>query len=859
MEKKVISQEFLHGPFTQAVFAHLDRLLPEFDFKAKGNGWQSTKKLDLTGAANSRRDKVVVTKKIPFMALEQGGENISLIALFRRLHSCGFTDAVKQMSERAGLVLPADFADFAAAYEKREKVHRSLLDAVSLSKAALFAPENSRVLDYLKGRGYDESLIRALGFGCLSKSVRELLSGLLPKGVPMYGEFALIPYYSAGHLYGCAFRNIQPGAAPKYLDAFVDEDSTKAAHLFNLPAAVESGTLIAVEGEIDALRAQNAGLSNVVALSSKTSPQNALFEAKRHGAERIIFLLDQDGPGKDHSADLERAFTAARKAGLLPLVAEFPAGSEKVDADTYLLTHSGQELQAIVDAAALGVVWQTAKIQQAHLGQDLQEVSHEKAAKVAADLARLYKFGGLLDMERSTLDNNITDFSGGLLTPQLLQEQFYKVERERQQQERQEQAKQLLTDAAAGGPIDIKAVQQKLSELEQKTAQAEFGHLFEPVTDEAFAGLLKRQSQGVPTGYYFESVKFEKGATGEEVPKQTSCEELTLSAGALTYICAPTSQGKSRFLQNLALSVCDNDNAIGGVLYLSLEESRQDVITRLVNIKTGGPLNAGRNNAKTLRQYYSGQDYVSNEGRPLLEGAERAVKDHLTSGRLRVISATEQPGLSSIDTLCGVIKCATQRGPLQAVFVDYAQLLYLRGAKGMGRKDELTEICRRLMALSIDTRLPIVLAAQLNREAVSPLDMAAQNIADASNIEMSADTIVMLWDGLTRPTPGKDNNYTYKTTTGSGDNKAQVTKPTQEAKRLKARGFDCYGFDGFNPRESPRIYAFLAKNRNGERNLSAIFDCVPLTGEVKKNESIAGRQERLQAAKDYVKSLFANN
>ena len=71
------------------------------------------------------------------------------------------------------------------------------------------------------------------------------------------------------------------------------------------------------------------------------------------------------------------------------------------------------------------------------------------------------------------------------------------------------------------------------------------------------------------------------------------------------------------------------------------------------------------------------------------------------------------------------------------------------------RQEELKEICLQLKDAAIDTGLPIILAAQFNREVTAPHHLHPTNIADAADIERIANTLLGLWNYGKLPDPTK--------------------------------------------------------------------------------------------------------
>lgn len=824
--------DFIDNSLKPAIYNDLSRVFPEMEFKPCRDGWESH--LGLFGRVphSQRRDKCKVTKKMPYRILEQGGESVEIIDYYKE-SNC-FTnrnDAIKDICRLLGLTPPPmqESPQYKAYKEQQDRLSK----LVETMQEELFTrPEAASALTYLKEeRGYSEELIKGMGLGWCSPETAVPLKWILKDGaVPTTGSYIAIPYISSGAIKGVVFRNTSKDGA-KYLDGFVSREATKRYSLFGLTGLPLTGRgdhdreIIVVEGELDALRAQYAGLENVVGAAGKNLSQEALLEAKKKGVERVVLLLDYD-KGTDKKKEIKDALGTIRAVGLTGIVASFPEEGDKVDTDSYLATHSVEELKGLVyNNSVFGCLWELAQIIYPYsVEAGKQSLTPQEADKLRREVSRFY-CGGLLRWERDYLLTLIPQLTAGTLTEDALKEELYNIEQEERERKQTERTSALLKDAkdmlSKGDTLSaLTALQDGIKEIKELTHDAAYSNYMQlPTSDSILAG-LKSKKGGIPTGYYF------KG-------KRAEAEEWEIPTGALTYICAPTSHGKSRLLQNLALTFALNKRK-GSVLYISLEEDTDAVIERLINIQANTALNrAANNNSRTLREYYGeGRDYIARDAKPKLEAAYKTIEGLLTSGRLRLLSRKENRDIGYIEELSGFINYAVKQEAVQAVFIDYVQELYAKHAKG-SRKDELMDICNTLMEISVGTGLPIVLAAQLNREAASPLDMSVQNIADASNIEHSANCVLLLWDSAVLPVAGRDNSYSYlEKDKNTGMKERKLTK---EAQNLEERGFKIG--------EGGTLYAILAKNRLGERNIDAVLSCDGNTGKVKPNTELKPKAE----------------
>ena len=824
--------DFIDNTLKPAIYSSLSRVFPEMDFKPCRDGWESH--LGLFGRVphSQRRDKCKVTKKMPYRILEQGGESVEIIDYYMKSNLfSNRNDAIKDICRLLGLT-PPPMQESPQYKDYKERQDRLSKLVETMQKELFTRPEAASALTYLKEeRGYSEELIKGMGLGWCSPEIAVPLKCALLEGtVPTTGSYIAIPYISSGAIKGVVFRNTSKEGT-KYLDAFSTKEATKRYSLFGLTGLPLTGRgkhdreIIVVEGELDALRAQYAGLENVVGAAGKNLSQEALLEAKKKGVERVVLLLDYD-KGTDKKEEIKKALGTIRAVGLTGMVASFPEEGDKVDTDSYLATHSVEELKDLVyNKSVFGCMWELSQIIYPYSeAAGKQSLTHIEADMLRREVSRFFR-GGLLRWERDFLLCYIPQLTAGTLTADALKEELYNIEQEERERKQTERTSALLKDAkdmlSKGDTLSaLTALQDGIKEIKELTHDAAYSNYMQlPTSDSILAG-LKSKKGGIPTGYYF------KG-------KRAEAEEWEIPTGALTYICAPTSHGKSRLLQNLALTFALNKRK-GSVLYISLEEDTDAVIERLINIQANTALNrAANNNSRTLREYYGeGKDYIARDAKPKLEAAYKTIEGLLTSGRLRLLSRKENRDIGYIEELSGFINYAVKQEAVQAVFIDYVQELYAKHAKG-SRKDELMDICNTLMEISVGTGLPIVLAAQLNREAASPLDMSVQNIADASNIEHSANCVLLLWDSAVLPVAGRDNSYSYlEKDKNTGMKERKLTK---EAQNLEERGFKIG--------EGGTLYAILAKNRLGERNIDAVLSCDGNTGKVKPNTELKPKAE----------------
>lgn len=817
--------DFVKWQLYPNLFDRVREIFPQLHFTPCRDGWQSHLCMDGNQPTHPRRDKSRITRKYPNRIIEQGGGSKDLITLYKDLNNLSSDiEAIKTISSLIGLQLPTmeDSESYRLYREKQEKLE----EMATAMKKDLLTDEGAEVLNYLRNiRGYDEGFIDYAEFGYCSKETAGKLRPLfdytdstgqrrngLQWGV---GEtFTLsMPYRSGGQVLGFIFRSLS-SEGQKYSDVFISNTANKRYHLFGLTTLSPidpkewDKTITIVEGEIDALRAQYVGSKNVVAASGGTIGEEALKEAKRIGATGITILFDTEATEEKQTQTnekIKRAIETIERYGLTPFVASLPKEKDgvKVDVDSYLKTHREEDLKAILSNPEPYPVWLFHK-----LTEEFREI----------DANGGISYPNFDEFKRRTIQlrNSAPPVVGDMILNEFyhLWEDGYRISKEAIEEEadrlkgledaKKQKSETLNTISEAyrlantdkEGAVEeaYNLLQDKLPQLRQISKTAQFGKLLLLPTADSIREKLRERPTGIATSFAF--------GDGDRR------EQFILPSGALTYICAPTSHGKSRMLENLAIELATNGGE-GDVLYFSFEEDAEAVKVQLLNTYIGEELS--KNNLRSINSYYRAgtEEYFYKEKRSLFKQQEAKFMRLLTSGKLRVYHEDYDS-----NDLIEAIKYLSKQIKVKAVFVDYIQLLHTRGSR-LQRKDELKQICKDLMNLSIEIKAPVVLAAQLNREALSPVEMAVQNIAEASDIEHSANIVLLLWNSSVKPLP-KSNGYFH--------DKGKEEKLTKDAQRIADKGFTI-GTEG-------KLYGILAKNRGGARNIDAVFDFNGNTGKI---------------------------
>lgn len=304
---------------------------------------------------------------------------------------------------------------------------------------------------------------------------------------------------------------------------------------------------------------------------------------------------------------------------------------------------------------------------------------------------------------------------------------------------------------------------------------------------------LSREPEGIPTGYKFGG------------------ETLKIPTEGITMICGLSSHAKSTFLRNLALNIAE-DGTEGDTLFFTYEDSPRKTKLRLLNAYIGTELSNKRKNLDLIREYAkTGETSDITNLKCFHERIER-FESLLTSGKLRIYSEND-----TSEELVSFLYEYEKRKRIKAVFVDYIQRLS-SGRKTSSRLEDLRLVAEDLQSFSKDMEgksrpIPLVVAAQLNRQTPSPTRMGANNIAESADLTRYAETIVCLWNSA------KKEDITDSTFFDSADER-----------KLSAMGFDA-GTPG-------TIYAKITKNKEGESGLDVVLQFRGKTEKIEENNDL---------------------
>ena len=199
-----------------------------------------------------------------------------------------------------------------------------------------------------------------------------------------------------------------------------------------------------------------------------------------------------------------------------------------------------------------------------------------------------------------------------------------------------------------------------------------------------------------------------------------------LRGGQLMLVAGRPAMGKSAMLLNLA----DRMAAKGtSVLFYSLEMKRIDLIKRIICSRAKVSSTRLRNGAVgTDEQKRLGKETYNLAGQPLY------------------IDDAEAP---TIYELRNRARREVRKNGIQCIMVDYLGLIRVAGATIKSRENEVGMVSRGLKAMAMELDIPVIAAAQLNRQVEGRGDARPKlsDLRDSGSLEQDADIVTTIYRG----------------------------------------------------------------------------------------------------------------
>ena len=732
-------------------------------------------------------------------------------SLIEALRSNPQGEAARYLTERRGLTIDPHFGE---------------LTAQSIARAA----EGLK----LRGKTYAPADFEALG---------------LTEARARQGYNLVIPYVRNGSVVGFLFRNVKTDHnGPKYM---FSAGLSRGGYCDRLTVGEPA---VFVEGEIDAVRLTQAGVKNVVAMGNAQMTEKTAALLRSRNVTQITYVpdLEFNAEGVQRTDLTQRAvdaFLSAKVDGepvvtnlyLAELYATEGADRRglKVDADSFGREHGGAVLAEVVANAAAWWSWELEQLLTWARSQDVTNISafQSKFDAVYNRCANVYERERIKQyVDGSDVREAFRAFG---VTPQALTDRD-EWNRGREYNNRVKAAAAELSQAVEQGanPATVGEIVAKLADAQSTNTRDEWERqLSETFAEELDA--IRNQPDTLRTKWVLGNV----GPTGQFYPY----EPIEFWPADISVFCAPTSHGKTMILFQAALDLVRSTNKT--YLFVSCEENKRQLTERALcaylnieNTADGRTLENGYcfksgTRKRTIKAVLRG-DVPPREYDAFMTVSEHyeAVADQVRRGveaygrevrpRLRFVH-TDATAESITANVNHTVEALRAEGiEVGAVFVDYMQLLTSEN-KTYSRHDELKDVCKALKGCAARLEIPVVIAAQLNRQVLAEgIDaVTVANIGEGADIERIAHDIYFVWqvdktkkDRYFTPTKPKDG--------GEPTPKWNYTAAGDRANRIFSHG------DTLRPdvRELKRGYIYVEqlKARDGKTDGWGLF---PFDGE----------------------------
>ena len=304
----------------------------------------------------------------------------------------------------------------------------------------------------------------------------------------------------------------------------------------------------------------------------------------------------------------------------------------------------------------------------------------------------------------------------------------------------------------------VDLVEKKLYEITQDSQTSDFKDA-PTVTEETLAYIQEMKARGnsvlvgVDTGF----AELNKMTTG-------------FGKGDLVIIAARPAMGKTSLVLNMVQNLIDQNK---GVAFFSLEMPAEQLMLRLLSIKTSIPL-------QKLRVGDMDDDQWSR-----LNGAV----DQMQRSKLFV---DDQGSVNINQVKSRMRKLKAQHPEIEMCVIDYLQIMNGTGAS-KDRQMEVSEMSRGLKMLARELGMPIIALSQLNRGLESRNDKRPMlsDIRESGAIEQDADIILFVY---------RDDVYLYK------EEKEREKAAKAEGKEYTAQ---------YVEKEEEEAEIIIGKQRNG--------------------------------------------
>jgi DNA primase len=666
--------DFLDREVYPALFARLDSAFPEFEWKRRGaTAWEAT--VWPAGfpypVEHKTPDRLMVYADRPWWIKVHGHTGVRFLDYVNggtRPVGPAFPDAVRKLAKLAGVPFP----ERELSEEEREKVHkregrRAALEAViAHAQEVLFSVAGAEARDYLHGRGFTDEDMGTLRLGCYL-SDKDVRSALKKAGVAneeaeaaalpwkKLEGYILVPWMDErGYpltLYG-RWVGTPPEGKPKTIA--LPGEGTKASPLyFDRARAAGLKELVLVEGVFDAALLQARGDARVVA-SVAAQLSGLQVETLVRNRIRTVFVCgDPDGGGDAGNIANVDALT---RVGIQSFVVRRLPNS--MDPDQYVLEHGLSAWKDLVSDSAPGVVFKAAAL--------LENVSptsppHEK--RIAVD--RFSAYAATLPKEVSAMDQEdllrlVSERTGFYC--QTLLEELERADERREVEERRKALGETLREALA-------AVSEGKDPREvSRSLEVDLG---------STKGRLVDTQPVVSVADELDSLRAHlekwRGVDFLGLPQRVlpTLDTYTSGLRGLMLLAARPGVGKTVLGVQFGVDVVRH-NRDASFLFVSMEMSRRDIMTRILSRLSGLPWRTLVFGDELLTKESVSERFTKDQEQ-LIKKAERELEDF--GRRIRILDSRNfpEPTVEGVLSHLNALKEKT-RTSRAFVLLDYLQV-----------------------------------------------------------------------------------------------------------------------------------------------------------------------------------------
>lgn len=290
------------------------------------------------------------------------GSGGDIITFVRNIENLEYIEALKLLSDRAGMTMPENDVDDSVT-KMKARVLEINRETARFYHKCLCSENGKNAMSYLTNRGLTGKTIRSFGLGfspegwdnlrnhLRKKSFNDeemLAAAVVTKGRNggVYDTFrgrAMFPIIDLrGNVIGFGGRAMGDGG-PKYINSADTPVFKKSRNLFalNFAKATKSDTLILAEGYMDVIAIHQAGFDNAVATlgTALTDEQARLISSY---TRKIAIAYDSDGAGQ---AATKRAINLLGKIDVSVTVLDL---GESKDPDEFIKKNGPQRFEKLI-------------------------------------------------------------------------------------------------------------------------------------------------------------------------------------------------------------------------------------------------------------------------------------------------------------------------------------------------------------------------------------------------------------------------------------------------------------------------------------------------------------------------------